>query len=392
MVRSVAAALNDFDASYETASRTLGAVQFTALRTITLPLIKGGILTGIILAIARSLSETGATSIALTLSTTASKVNTAPTLIAAWRALSVEEPSYLYAGAFVSLILIAISFALFFGVKFLMRRLKLPLRTFYPALEKDFSSKRWLYIRNLVCGLFILGIALIPATYPVAYGVSYVGTLFEKFALISSSVLLSFIVASVITVTNLVVSIPLALFIARSKGRIRSILDYLVEIPIVFPTVAVGISLNLFWLSFISRLFPFLVPSDLLLVIFAHIAITFSFSVRTIVNALETLDPSYEDAAKTLGATPFSTFSKVIYPQVRSSILAGSIFGFTRSLDETGATLAVAPKAVTAPIIIVNFVKKGLLGDAGVASLVLIIISYAILMLIRKVGGRNGKT
>jgi thiamine transport system permease protein len=80
----------------------------------------------------------------------------------------------------------------------------------------------------------------------------------------------------------------------------------------------------------------------------------------------------------------------VIYPQIKSSIFAGAIFAFTRSIDETGATLAVAPSAITAPVIIVDFVKKGLLADAGVATLTLIVISYVMLLSIRKVGGKHG--
>lgn len=46
MVRSVAATLRDFDGSYEIVPRILGAHPFTTVRTVTLPLIKGGVMTG----------------------------------------------------------------------------------------------------------------------------------------------------------------------------------------------------------------------------------------------------------------------------------------------------------------------------------------------------------
>lgn len=390
MVRSVSAALTDFDISYEIASRTLGARSFTAIRTVTLPLVKAGILTGTILAIARSLSETGATSIALTINNSLGKVNTAPTLIYIWRTLSVEDNTYLYAGAFVSLLLILLSFALFFGVKFLVRRFKLPMSNVYLPLEKEFSMKKWSNMKNIVTASFFLLIAFLPAIYSMFYGASNIGILSEKFSLIGNSILFSFIVAIAVTVIDLIFSIPLALFLARGNSRLKSIVDYLIEIPIVFPTVAVGISLNLFWISLVSKSIPFLSFSDLVLIIFAHVAITFSFTVRAVSNAMNTLDQSFEEAAKTLGATPFSTFFKVVFPQIKSSIFAGAIFAFTRSLDETGATLAVAPQAITAPVIIVDFVKKNMLADAGVAALTLIIVSYIILLLIRKAGGKHG--
>ncbi|MGQ9781453.1 MAG: ABC transporter permease [Nitrososphaeria archaeon] len=391
MVRSVSAALTDFNISYEVASRTLGAKPFTAIRTITLPLVKAGILTGTILAIARSLSETGATSIALTLSQ-AGRTNTAPTLIFLWRTLSVDDPTFLYAGAFVSLLLILISFLLFFGVKFLIGKLRLPFSRVYLPLESELSTRRWANARNLLASIFFLLVALVPSTFTVVYGLSHLGILSEQFSLIGGSIFYSFTVAIVVTIVDLVFSTPLAVYIARGSSRLKHILDYLIEIPIVFPSVAVGMSLNLFWLNFVSKSFPFFSLSSLALIIFAHVAITYSFTVRAITNAMNALDQSFEEAAKTLGSTPFSTFFNVVYPQIKSSIFAGAIFAFTRSLDETGATLAVAPEAITAPVIIVDFVKKGMIADAGVASLVLILFSYAILLVVKKLGGRHGQS
>jgi len=390
MVRSVAAALRDFDVSYEIVSKTLGARSFTTIRTITLPLIKGGVLTGTILAIARSLSETGATSVALTLSKAGEAVNTAPTLIYFWRTLAEKDPSYIYAGAFVSLMLILISLALFFAVRLVFRKFHIPFRRVYLPVESELSRGRWLIFRNVLTSLFFIAIAFLPALYPITYGISYPNILFEKFNVIFDSIMYSFIVAASVTVVDLLFGIPLSLYIARGGSRYRNIIDYMIEIPIVFPTVAVGISLNLFWITFVSKIFPLVQLSDIILIIFAHIAITYSFTVRTVVNALNSLDQSFEEAAKTLGSTPFSTFVKVVFPQIKFSILAGAIFVFTRSLDETGATLAVAPRALTAPVIIVDFVKKGMLPEAGVSALVLIVFSYVVLLMIRRLGERHG--
>jgi thiamine transport system permease protein len=391
MVRSVAAALRDFDASYEIVSKTLGARPFTTIRTVTLPLIKGGILTGTILAIARSLSETGATSVALTLSKAGGELNTAPTLIYFWRSLSQKDPSYLYTGAFVSLMLIIISLALFFAVRLVFKKFHIPFRRVYLPVERELSKGRWIILRNIVTSLFFIVIAFSPALYPITYGINYPNIFVEKFNIIGSSILYSFIVASSVTVIDLIFGIPLSLYISRGGySRYKSMIDYMIEVPIVFPTVAVGISLNLFWVEFISKIFPIIQLSDLILIIFAHVAITYSFTVRTVVNALNSLDQSFEEAAKTLGSTPFSTFVKVVFPQIKFSILAGAIFVFTRSLDETGATLAVAPKAITAPVIIVDFVKKGMLPEAGISALTLIIFSYIILLVIRRLGGRHG--
>lgn len=391
MIRSVAAALRDFDISYEIVSKTLGARPFTSIRTVTLPLIKGGIMTGSLLAIARSLSETGATSVALTLSKAGGELNTAPTLIYFWRTLAGEDPSYLYMGSFVSLMLILISLVLFFVVRVFFNKFHITLRRIYLPVESELSRSRWLVFRNIITSLFFIIIAFVPVLYPISYGIAYPNILIEKFDIIGNSIVYSFIVAISVTIIDLIFGLPLSLYIARGgSNRYKNIIDYLIEIPIVFPTVAVGISLNLFWITFVSNIFPMIQLSDIILIIFAHVAITFSFIVRSVVNALNSLDQSFEEAAKTLGSTPFSTFIKVVFPQIKFSILAGAIFVFTRSLDETGATLAVAPKALTAPVIIVDYVKRGLLPEAGIFALTLIVFSYIILMIIRKIGERHG--
>jgi thiamine transport system permease protein len=70
---------------------------------------------------------------------------------------------------------------------------------------------------------------------------------------------------------------------------------------------------------------------------------------------------------------------------ISSSILAGAIMAFTRSLGETGATIAVAPDANTAPIYIVNLIKASDFYSAAVACIVLIVISFAFMLALRRI-------
>ena len=91
----------------------------------------------------------------------------------------------------------------------------------------------------------------------------------------------------------------------------------------------------------------------------AHISMTFPFIVRNTIGGLEELATEYEDVARTLGAKPFQTFRNITLPVVKFSIIAGAIMSFTRSVGETGATLAVSPESTTAPVFIVNLIKSG---------------------------------
>ncbi len=65
------------------------------------------------------------------------------------------------------------------------------------------------------------------------------------------------------------------------------------------------------------------------------------------------------------------------------SILAGAIMAFTRSLGETGATLAVVDNANTIPVYIVGLVKSGSYYPAALACLVLIVVSFVTMMIMR---------
>ena len=105
-------------------------------------------------------------------------------------------------------------------------------------------------------------------------------------------------------------------------------------------------------------------------------------------GALEEVDPTYEETARTLGARPMMVFKKVMFPSIKFSILAGAIMAFTRSLGETGATLAVVKDANTVPVYIVGLVKSGSYYPAALACIALIAISFMTMMIMRYITRR----
>jgi ABC-type spermidine/putrescine transport system permease subunit II len=172
------------------------------------------------------------------------------------------------------------------------------------------------------------------------------------------SLLVSYFLAVVVTGLNVVIGLPMAILIARRKfGKLSSIvLDLLVTIPLVVPSIALGLSLAIFW----NQNFPFI--PELLLLIFAHMTITYPYFVRSMSAAVERINLDMEEASRTLGAKPLGVFTTIILPLTKYSILSGAIMVFTRSLSETGATVAVATTFRTAPVVIVNWVKQILSG------------------------------
>jgi len=203
------------------------------------------------------------------------------------------------------------------------------------------------------------------------------------------SLLLSYLLGGIVTVIGFILGLPMAILIARRKfGKMPStVLDVLVNIPLIVPSIALGVSLKFFWQSFAF------IPEFLLLV-FAHLAITYPYFVRSMAAAFERISLDVEEAARTLGAKPFGVFRTIMLPLTKYSILSGAIMVFTRSVSETGATVAVVTNLQTAPVVIVNWVKGVVPAsslDLGLGCGFLILFSFMILLLLRFVTRGKGR-
>jgi len=92
-----------------------------------------------------------------------------------------------------------------------------------------------------------------------------------------------------------------------------------------------------------------------------------------------------EDVARTLGAKPLTIFRRLTIPLSKYSLLAGAIMAFTRSVDETGATLAVAKKLTTAPVLMVQWVQGTVPASPSAIGLglgILVLTSFASLLVL----------
>jgi thiamine transport system permease protein len=382
MVRSLAAILEQIDETYETAGRTLGASKLTVARTITLPLFRAGLVTGIILCFARSLSETGGTVVALTTVGAQKLFYTAPTLIDEVKKNSITNPALIPELSFISIILIVLALALLAVMAIIVKRAHLPIRKIWPRPEKILSRGLAPKAKDFSSILFLSFIVLIPSFFIFTYVLTATPSQPMNWGMFGEALLYSFIVAGVVTVIDLALGVPLALYIARGRSkRLPETLDILVNVPLIVPTVALGYSLGLFWVG--GQ--PVSGAVGIVLVILAHIAFTYPLMVRSVTGAVEEVDPVYEETARTLGAKPVQAFRRVLYPVISSSILAGAIMAFTRSLGETGATRAVVEGANTAPNFIVNLVQAHDYYSAALACIVLIVISYAFMLALRYV-------
>ena len=384
MVRSLGAILEEIDINYEIAGETLGASKFTAVRTITLPLFRAGLITGVILSFARSLSETGGTMIAL--ATMGSMMKTSPVLIGTWKHASKYNSNLVSALSFTSIVLILLALVLLIVIKLVVMRVKIPFRRVWPSAEKWFSRGFAPKLKDGAAFAFLALIILIPSFFIFGFVATSEPVAGPSWGPFWTSLYYSFLVAGLVMVVDLLLGIPLAIYITRSKNeKIRHTMDVLVNVPLIVPTAALGFSLGMFWST--QSVIPI---SGLLLIIFAHVAFTYPLVVRNVVGAMEEISVEYENTARTLGASPTRVFTRVTFPMVKPAVLAGAIMAFTRSLGETGATLAVVPEAITAPVYIVSLIKNyHAYYQAGLACIILIGVSYAAMLSMRFITRRK---
>ncbi|MGH6828009.1 MAG: molybdate ABC transporter permease subunit [Rhizomicrobium sp.] len=158
------------------------------------------------------------------------------------------------------------------------------------------------------------------------------------------ALLLSLKVSSVAVAISLPFAFAAALFLSRSF-RGRTVLDGIVQLPLVLPPVAMGFILLVIFGTrapvggFLKDYFGIVLVFHWTGAVLASILFTFPFQVRSIRLALEAQDRGLNDAARTLGAGAFDRLVNITLPLALPGILTGAITAFAASLGEFGAII-----------------------------------------------------
>lgn len=142
-----------------------------------------------------------------------------------------------------------------------------------------------------------------------------------------NAVLVTIVVAVISTVISTIIGTLAAIALSKQRKVFRNLTLMANNIPIINPEIITAISLFvLFGIFFI--------PSGYLTMILAHIAFSTPYVIITVYPKVISLDPNLADAAADLGANPFQTLIKVIFPQLKVAITAGAAIAFTMSFDD----------------------------------------------------------
>jgi molybdate transport system permease protein len=147
------------------------------------------------------------------------------------------------------------------------------------------------------------------------------------------------------TAILLVVALPLAWWIASGRSVARALVQSLVALPLVLPPTVLGFYL-------LVAMGPLTAPGRLLIRMFGHpLAFSFAgllvgsviyslpFAVQPLVAGFGAVERGYVEAAAGLGASPWRTFTGVVLPMTRGSLLTSAVLTFTHTVGEFGVVL-----------------------------------------------------
>lgn len=203
---------------------------------------------------------------------------------------------------------------------------------------------------------------------------------------------LSLWTSTVTVVLAVVFGTPVAWLLSRVRFPGSSVVDALIDLPIVLPPTVAGVALlTAFgrrglvgepieeWTGFT---FGFRTTA----VIMAQLLVAAPFYVRAAKGGFDALDPQVERIAYTLGASRLRTFFRITAPQAWPALAAGLVLCWARAMGELGATLLFAGNlegtTQTMPLAIINAFEGSSLGLPGAIALSLLLLGVALVVLV----------
>jgi molybdate transport system permease protein len=202
---------------------------------------------------------------------------------------------------------------------------------------------------------------------------------------------LSVVVATAATVLDLLLGVPLAVMLARTSFPGKALVRGVVLLPLVLPPVVAGVGLlaalgRRGLLGGILDAAGVQLPFTTAAAVIATAFVSFPLVVLAAEAGLRSLDPRLEDAARTMGSSPWYVLRRVTLPLVRVQIAAGLVLAWARALGEFGATLMfagnLAGRTQTLPLAVFEVSQTDPDG-ALVVALLLVAISLTVIVALR---------
>ncbi len=212
---------------------------------------------------------------------------------------------------------------------------------------------------------------------------------------------LSLKLSLITTLILLIAGTPTAWFLSQNKGKLKSIIEAIILLPLILPPTILGfyllVALNPN--GFIGGLWHSLTGKSLTFT-FAGLVIgsaiySLPFVVRPIQNSFETIEKHWLEVALTLRSSGWDRFLKVIMPMARGGFISAIVLGFTHTMGEFGVVLMlggnISGETQTISIAIYDYVEMLEYGKAHILSLILLIFSLFSLIILFTFNGKKDR-
>jgi len=193
----------------------------------------------------------------------------------------------------------------------------------------------------------------------------------------------------VAALVNTVFGLLVAWILARYRFPGRRLVDAMVDLPFALPTAVAGIALTTLyapngWIGSYLDPLGIKVSYTWLGITVALIFIGLPFVVRTVQPVLDDLEVDVEEAAASLGARRWQTFTRVVFPTVAPALLTGFALAFARAIGEYGSVVFISGnmpmKTEIVPLLIITKLEQYDYAGATAVALVMLVVSFVLLL------------
>ncbi|MEJ7634180.1 sulfate ABC transporter permease subunit CysT [Aeromicrobium sp.] len=191
--------------------------------------------------------------------------------------------------------------------------------------------------------------------------------------------------ALIVTAINVVMGTLIAWVLVRDDFPGKRLLEVVIDIPFALPTIVAGLVL----LSLYGPDSPLgvNVANTERSVFLALLFVTLPFVVRTVQPVLMELDKDVEEAARSLGASRFTTVRRIILPSLAPAITAGAALSFARGISEYGSLVLLSGnlplKTEVASVRILTYIENGNEAAAASVATILLLVALAAIVLLQ---------
>lgn len=206
-----------------------------------------------------------------------------------------------------------------------------------------------------------------------------------------ASLRVTFLASFAAAVLNAVFGLVVAWVLVRYTFPGKRVVDALVDLPFALPTAVAGIILATLyapngWLGQHFAAHDIKVAYTPLGIVVALTFIGLPFVVRTVQPVLEDIEAELEEAAATLGANRWQTFTRVIFPVLFPALITGFALAFARAVGEYGSVIFIAGNmpmiSEITPLLIITKLEQYDYAGATALSVVMLVISFILLLII----------